>query len=349
MMPGLTLKSIWKSFAGKPVLQDVSLDLAEGELLVLLGPSGCGKSTMLRLIAGLEELDHGQIHIGDRRIDLLPPKKRDVSMVFQNYSLYPHMSVEKNLAFPLKIAGVGSGERRGLIEETASLLGLSEKLKDKPGQLSGGQRQRVALGRAIIRKPSLFLLDEPLSNLDADLRARMRLEIVNLQKRLNTTMIHVTHDQAEALTMADRIGLLNEGKLIQVGSPEELYADPETLFAAQFVGFPRINTIPVAVCDGHLTEFGFSVATLKASLPEQELLAAVRPEKIRIGPGGVFEADVVGSEYLGDQYIVTLHFGGSTLTASGAERDVAAGEKVRFAVEPSDLLFFDPVSGNRVR
>ena len=300
-MPGLTLKSIWKSFDSKPVLRDVSLELAEGELLVLLGPSGCGKSTMLRLIAGLEELDHGEIWIGDTRVDRLQPKNRNVSMVFQNYSLYPHMTVEQNLEFPLKIAKVSRGERKLLVYRTAELLGLEERMRHKPGQLSGGQRQRVALGRAIIREPSLFLLDEPLSNPDADLRARMRLEIVNLQKRLNTTMVHVTHDQAEALTMADRVGLLNEGHLVQVGRPEELYNDPATLFAAQFVGSPKINSFEIEVREDSISVLDFSRSTIPITLPEKPLTAAIRPEKIKVGTDGMFAADVIGCEYLGDQ------------------------------------------------
>jgi ABC-type sugar transport system ATPase subunit len=203
-MPELILKDLSKSFGPTEVLKNISLEMSDGELLVLLGPSGCGKSTCLRLIAGLEEADSGEIYIGPRRVDHLSARDRNVAMVFQNYSLYPHMSVAKNLAFPLKVAGVGKAEIADRVEQAARMLGLSEKLQDKPGQLSGGQRQRVALGRAIIRKPDLFLLDEPLSNLDADLRGRMRREIVRIQKQLGVTTVHVTHDQAEALTMGDR-------------------------------------------------------------------------------------------------------------------------------------------------
>lgn len=348
-MPGLRLVDIWKSFEGKPVLQGVSLDLAEGELLVLLGPSGCGKSTMLRLIAGLEQLDKGEIWLGERQIDRLQPKDRHVAMVFQNYSLYPHMTVEENLAFPLRVAKFARVDRKLLVARIAELLGLTDRLKHKPGQLSGGQRQRVALGRAIIREPSLFLLDEPLSNLDADLRARMRLEIVNLQKRLKTTMIHVTHDQAEALTMADRIGLLNEGHLIQLGTPQDLYTDPANLFAARFIGSPRINTIPVGVREARITPLNFPLSSLNAKLPSRDLTAAVRPEKIRLDGEGQFEATVEGSEYLGDQYVVTLVYGSTTLTVSGAERELRAGSVVRFGINPSDLLFFDRDSGQRLR
>ncbi len=348
-MPGLRLRDIWKSFDGKPVLQGVSLDLAEGELLVLLGPSGCGKSTMLRLIAGLEQLDKGEIWLGDRRIDPLQPKDRHVAMVFQNYSLYPHMTVEENLAFPLKVARYARVDRHLLVARIAELLGLTDRLKHKPGQLSGGQRQRVALGRAIIREPSLFLLDEPLSNLDADLRARMRLEIVSLQKRLKTTMIHVTHDQAEALTMADRIGLLNEGHLIQLGSPQELYNDPANLFAARFIGSPRINTIPVGVHEGRLTPLDMSLGPLAATLPQRDLTAAVRPERIRLGAEGKYQATVVGTEYLGDQYVVTMAYGSTTLTVSGAEAEFRPGSVVRFDINPGDLLFFERESGDRVR
>ncbi|HOZ08014.1 MAG TPA: ABC transporter ATP-binding protein, partial [candidate division Zixibacteria bacterium] len=293
-MPELVLREIRKEFDGRSVLEDVSLELAAGELLVLLGPSGCGKSTLLRLIAGLEELDRGEILLGERRIDRLPPKDRNVAMVFQNYSLYPHMTVEQNLAFPLKVAKVSRAERMLLVARTAALLGLEDRLKLRPGQLSGGQRQRVALGRAIIREPALFLLDEPLSNLDADLRARMRVEIVGLQKRLGTTMIHVTHDQAEALTMADRIGLLHEGRLVQLGTPEQLYNEPATLFAAQFVGSPRINAVPVTADGEGISVFGFARSELGAAPPAGELTAAVRPEKIRIEPEGRFAASVIG-------------------------------------------------------
>ncbi|RME22990.1 MAG: ABC transporter ATP-binding protein, partial [Candidatus Zixiibacteriota bacterium] len=207
-MAGLVIRNVTKRFGADVVLDNINLELADGELAVLLGPSGCGKTTLLRIIAGLEEAEAGEVYIGNRRVDGLPPRKRQVALVFQNYSLYPHMTVARNLAFPLKVAGLKREDIRRKVTAVAELIGLGDRLDSKPGELSGGQRQRVALGRAIIREPDIFLLDEPLSNLDADLRLRMRAEIVALQKKLGTTMVHVTHDQSEALTMADRIVLL---------------------------------------------------------------------------------------------------------------------------------------------
>ena len=234
-MPSLSLRAVTKTYGAATVLDNISLDLSPGELLVLLGPSGCGKTTLLRLIAGLEQANGGEIHLGERRIDRLRPRDRRVAMVFQNYALYPHMSVEKNIGFPLTVSGLSGSETKARVTETASMLGLADRLKDKPGRLSGGQRQRVALGRAIVRKPDLFLLDEPLSNLDADLRARMRLEIVRIQKQLEVTTVYVTHDQTEALTMADRIAILHNGRIIQTGTPEDLYCDPAQLFVAEYL------------------------------------------------------------------------------------------------------------------
>jgi len=347
-MAGLTLKNISKAFDKLKVLDNVSLDLADGELLVLLGSSGCGKSTLLRLIAGLETLDDGEIYVASRRVDHLPPKDRNLAMVFQNYSLYPHMTVEKNLAFPLKVAGVKKHERKERIERVAEMLGLMDKLKNRPAQLSGGQRQRVALGRAVIREPAIFLLDEPLSNLDADLRARMRLEIVRLQKELKITTIHVTHDQAEALTMADRIALLHEGKLLQVGTPEELYRNPKTMFAARFIGQPRINMIDARIQRHLLVPFGVSL--LNEDLPDnfEQVKVGLRPEHIRIDQRGEFGGSVIACEYLGDQYIVTVDFVGCQLVISGSDTLLVKGEAVRFSFDQKDLLFFDPVAGGRL-
>jgi ABC-type sugar transport system ATPase subunit len=347
-MAGLTLKNISKAFGSIEVLDDISLELDDGELLVLLGPSGCGKSTLLRLIAGLETPDAGEIFINDKRIDHLLPKQREVAIVFQNYALYPHMTIAKNLAFPLKVSGVGKQEIAERVNSIAAMLGLSEKLKDKPGQLSGGQRQRVALGRAIIRKPSLFLLDEPLSNLDADLRARMRLEIVRLQKEIKTTAIHVTHDQAEALTMADRIALLHRGKLIQIGTPEELYKDPNCVFAAQFIGSPRMNIVTGRIEQDRLIPFGLKVSSFYLSSEKAELLIGLRPEAMEIKPGGEFEGTVVLCEYYGDSYVVKFKFGGHELVLSGAKKPYETGEIVRFSFDPKELLFFSEETGLRI-
>lgn len=344
-MASLTLKNISKAFDETIVLSDVSFELADGELLVLLGPSGCGKSTLLRLVAGLEACDAGEIYLNNRRIDQLRPRDRDVALVFQNYALYPHMSIEDNIGFPLKVAKVRKAERKERVREVAQKLGLENKLADKPGTLSGGQRQRVALGRAIVRQPSIFLLDEPLSNLDADLRLRMRLEIVRLQKELGRPMIHVTHDQAEALTMADRVGLLHEGVMQQMGTPEELYQSPANKFVAEFIGQPKINMLDCRIRDGMLVPFGFDFH----GVADRQLLVGVRPEHIRLTAQGEFRANVQFCEYLGDQYIADLQFQDFRLRAAKLSESLSVGDEVKFSIYPSDLLVFDPSSGERVR
>ncbi|HVP07819.1 MAG TPA: ABC transporter ATP-binding protein [Candidatus Acidoferrum sp.] len=347
-MPGLVLKGISKSFGATKVLRDIDIELDEGELLVLLGPSGCGKSTLLRIIAGLEEADTGEVYIGQRRVDQLRPRERNVALVFQNYSLYPHMTVAKNLAFPLKVAGIEKEEITARVNKTAELLGLSDRLADKPSQLSGGQRQRVALGRAIIREPSIFLLDEPLSNLDADLRMRMRQEIVNLQKQLNRTMVHVTHDQAEALTMADRIALINNGRLEQMGTPEELYKYPANLFVATFVGQPKINLFDGMIESGRLAPLLLELPDNRADYPTGKALIGVRPEAISIRSDGEFPGRVVSSEYLGDHYVVVIAYKELTLTAITVAVPPDPGRMVMFSIPPKELLFFEPGTGRRL-
>ena len=347
-MANLTLKSVSKSFGSLKVLDNISLELNDGELLVLLGRSGCGKSTLLRIIAGLETVDEGEIFVSDKRIDHLEPKKRQVAMVFQNYALYPHMSVEKNLAFPLKVAGMKSDEITQRVTQVATTLGLEERLKDKPGQLSGGQRQRVALGRAMIRKPSLFLLDEPLSNLDADLRVKMRHEIVRLQKELAVTTIHVTHDQVEALTMADRIAVLEEGKLVQVGGPEELYNNPNSVFVARFIGSPGINIIPAKVEQNSLVPFGLPVTNFYLESEQAGVTVGLRPEAIQIGAGGEYNAAVKSCEFLGEQYVATLKFQGMDLVVSGCRESLEAGQNVKFSFDQESLMFFSRDTGQRI-
>ena len=347
-MPQLVLKDISKSFGNVNVLKDISLSLEDGELLVLLGPSGCGKTTLLRMIAGLESIDHGEIHLGDTRIDKMRPRDRQVAMVFQNYALYPHMSIEKNLAFPLKIAGVGKTEIKKRVRDTSQMLGLSDRLNDKPSTLSGGQRQRVALGRAIIRKPQLFLLDEPLSNLDADLRARMRREIVELQKELRVTTVYVTHDQTEALTMADRIAVLHDGRLLQVGTPEQLYRDPDCLAVAEFIGQPKLNVIRI---EDHKSAalFGFQEDSSTMSGVETGVVLGIRPEAIQISDDGKYEGTVTGCEYFGNQYVTTFSLEQFKLTAAGCKQLYSAGHRIRFEVEQKHVLLFDSQSGCRVR
>jgi multiple sugar transport system ATP-binding protein len=244
-MAELRLDAVSKTYAGGvAAVKNVSLTVADGELLVLVGPSGCGKSTILRMICGLEGLSDGQILLGDRPIDRLSESARDIAMIFQNYALYPHLSVYNNIAFPLRLAKVAKQERDQRVRDVAQMLGLTPYLDVKPGQLSGGQRQRVAMGRAIVRHPQVFLMDEPLSNLDAKLRAEMRTELLALQRRLGITTIYVTHDQAEAMTLGDRVAVLKDGTLMQVGTPDEIYARPDNLFVAGCLGSPTINTLP---------------------------------------------------------------------------------------------------------
>jgi multiple sugar transport system ATP-binding protein len=348
-MPGLILKNVTKAFDDIQILEDISLELKQGELLVLLGPSGCGKSTLLRLIAGLEKLDRGEIYIGSRRVDHLRPKDRDVALVFQNYSLYPHMSVARNLAFPLVASRVKGSQIQEQVRRVAEMLELTDRLKSKPAQLSGGQRQRVALGRAMIRQPSLFLLDEPLSNLDADLRARMRQEIVRIQKELGVTTIHVTHDQAEALTMGDRIALLHEGKIAQIGTPQKLYYDPANLFVAQFIGHPKMNILEAKIEQGMLAPFSFPLPNQLPCRTGDCVLVGIRPEQIEIGPEGEYTAKVVSCEYLGGSYVVTLAFQDTLLTVSNCPAALETDASVRFSICHHPLYFFDPANGRKLR
>jgi ABC-type sugar transport system ATPase subunit len=313
--------------------------------------AGLVLKTVLRLIAGLEESDQGEILIGDRRVEKLRPRDRNVALVFQNYSLYPHMTVEKNIGFPLKVAGVKTAEVKDRVRKVAELLGLGNRLTARPGQLSGGQRQRVALGRAIIREPAVFLLDEPLSNLDAELRVRMRQEIVQLQRRLGRPMIHVTHDQAEALTMADRIALLNGGQVEQLGTPEELYNRPATRFVAEFIGTPKINMVEGRIEDGRVLPLGLAIPP-RLDLAEEcrdSIVVGIRPEAVLICEDGGSSAVAQAVEYLGDHYVVTLEYNGEKLLSSRTPSPPPqAGETVRFRIDEAQVLFFDPESGRRV-
>ncbi len=348
-MAGLVLKDVSKRFDGTKVLQNVSLELEAGELLVLLGPSGCGKSTLLRIIAGLEEGDSGEVHIDGKRVDRLRPRDRNVALVFQNYSLYPHMTVEKNLAFPLKVAKVKKTEIDERVQGVADMLGLGTRLKDRPGQLSGGQRQRVALGRAIIREPSIFLLDEPLSNLDADLRVRMRQEIVGIQRKLNKTMVHVTHDQTEALSMADRIALLNEGHIEQIGTPKDLYNRPASLFVARFIGLPKINVIEVEIDGDRLIPFGTLVLEhIAEAAGGEKCTVGLRPESISIAGDGDYHGRVESCEYLGDHYEVAVKYQDHLLTATSISAAPEAGKEIRFSIDKSAMLYFDSVTGRNL-
>ena len=298
------------SSGDRPAVDRLNLDIEDGEFLVLVGPSGCGKSTSLRMLAGLERVDTGTIHIGDRDVTHLEPKSRDIAMVFQNYALYPHMSVADNMAFALKVAKESKDEIRRRVVEAARLLDLTDYLDRKPKSLSGGQRQRVAMGRAIVRKPRVFLMDEPLSNLDAKLRVQTRTQIAALQRRLETTTVYVTHDQVEAMTMGDRVAVLSAGILQQVGTPRELYDAPDNLFVAGFIGSPSMNLVELPMVDGGL-EFAGHVIPLErdiiTALTNEGLKTATigfRPEDIDVGNETGINLDVLVVEELGaDAYV----------------------------------------------
>jgi ABC-type sugar transport system ATPase subunit len=290
---GVALEAVTKEFpatrGGEAVraVDDVTLEIPDREFMVLLGPSGCGKSTLLRLICGLEDPTSGTVRIGDRRVNDVLPKDRDVAMVFQSYALYPHKTVAANIEFPLKARGVGKAERSQAAKEAAGLLGLGELLHRRPGALSGGQRQRVALARAIVRRPAVFCMDEPLSNLDAKLRGETRAELVALHRRVDATFVYVTHDQVEAMTMGSRVAVMNRGRVEQVGTPQEVYARPASVFVAQFIGTPPMNILPLG------------------ALGEGDQLVGVRPEHLEITPDGALEARVTLVELLGHETHVT--------------------------------------------
>jgi multiple sugar transport system ATP-binding protein len=326
-MGNITLTSVKKSFGDVDVIPGIDLDIKDGEFVVFVGPSGCGKSTLLRLIAGLEDTTSGTISIDGNVATDLPPAKRGLAMVFQSYALYPHMSVRKNIAFPLKMAGMSPDEQEKKVQHAAKILNLANYLDRRPGQLSGGQRQRVAIGRAIVREPAAFLFDEPLSNLDAALRVSMRQEISELHQTLKTTMIYVTHDQVEAMTMADKIVVLHAGRIEQVGSPLELYRTPANLFVAGFIGSPKMNFIEGAEAARHgATTIG------------------IRPEHIDITPDGEWQGVVGLSEHLGSDTFLKVNAGAlGTLTLRGnGEVDAHHGDTIRFAPQPGKLMRFGP-------
>jgi multiple sugar transport system ATP-binding protein len=347
-MASIKLMKVGKSFRNTVVLKDISFESRDGELMVILGPSGCGKSTILRLIAGLESLDCGEIFIGENRIDRLPPQKRQTALVFQNYALYPHMTVAQNLAFPLKIAGEDKNEIKKKVEATAETLGLLDRLESRPAELSGGQRQRVALGRAIIRRPKLFLLDEPLSNLDADLRQSLRRELVDLIKRLGTTALYVTHDQVEAMTMADRMVVIESGRIRQIGAPEQIYNEPLDAFVAAFIGTPKINLIEARIEEGKIEPLGITIESLNRRFDINKFMLGVRPEDIRVKSDGEFAGKIEGVEFLGDRTIATIGSERYRLTALMETGVKKPGENVRFSVDFSRLHFFDLSSGRRI-
>jgi ABC-type sugar transport system ATPase subunit len=337
-MSGITLSGVSKRFGDTVAVDDVSLTVDDHEFLVLLGPSGCGKSTVLRMIAGLEEPSAGEIRIGDRLVNDVEPKDRDLAMVFQSYALYPHMTVRGNIEFPLRSRKIPKDRRVAQVAEAAEMLGLTEYLDRKPAQLSGGQRQRVALARAVVRRPAAFLMDEPLSNLDAKLRAATRLELVDLQRRLEATIVYVTHDQVEAMTMGHRVAILDRGVLQQVGSPQDVYDRPANLFVARFIGTPPMNTI------------SGEPATQLAPRADADVVVGVRPEHLVIGDDGPLPAVVQVVEHLGhEQHVVCRLADGQLVTVrQGSHQPApAATSDVRLAARPEHLHSFDAASGAR--
>ncbi len=304
-MAQVAFSGVTKVYPGPVVaVEDLTLEAPDGEFLIMVGPSGCGKSTALRMVAGLERVSRGEITIGDRVVNDVPPKERDIAMVFQNYALYPHMTVERNLGFGLRQHRVARDDVRRRVDEVSRMLGIEDLLRRRPGQLSGGQRQRVAMGRALVRQPSVFLLDEPLSNLDAKLRVEMRAEVKRLQARLEVTTIYVTHDQVEAMTLGDRIAVLSGGVLQQVGRPQEVYDDPDNLFVAGFIGSPPMNLMRGTAQGGTVTVGGLPVAA--PGVADGEVVVGMRPEALHPvgsdGPGFEVLVDVV--EPLGDEVLV---------------------------------------------
>ncbi|MBI1967794.1 MAG: ABC transporter ATP-binding protein [Gemmatimonadetes bacterium] len=346
-MASVSLHRLTKTFdAGRPALQDFSLDVRDGEFVVLLGPSGCGKTTALRCIAGLEEPTAGEILIGEREVTHVPPAERDVAMVFQNYALYPHLTVHENIAFALEMRRVPKADCARRVTAMAARLGLAELLDRRPAQLSGGQRQRVALGRAIVRDPAVFLFDEPLSNLDAKLRLELRAELLALHRALGATMIYVTHDQVEAMTMGQRIAILHEGRLRQLGAPGEIYERPADVFVARFVGSPGMNILTGSGTGegGRVMQCGslaLPVADAAGVFPTQ---LGLRPEHVGVGAvgEGVGEALVEVVEPLGSETLVHLDAGGQALVARlPGMADVRVGDRVGVRVDTRRLHLFD--------
>ncbi|MBC6406608.1 MAG: ABC transporter ATP-binding protein [Rhodobacteraceae bacterium] len=338
-MTSIILESVEKWFGDLQVIKGVDLQINENEFVIFVGPSGCGKSTLLRMIAGLEETSRGRITIGTRDVTSEPPNKRGLAMVFQSYALYPHMSVRDNLGFPLKSAGMAAAEIAQKVDETARILKLEDYLQRRPRDLSGGQRQRVAIGRCIVRDPTAFLFDEPLSNLDAALRVEMRYEIAKLHQALMATMIYVTHDQVEAMTLADRIVVLRSGQIAQVGSPRELYERPANLFVAQFIGSPRMNILPIE----HARE---------AAAPARTHSMGIRPEHITLVPPdrGHVQGVVDVIEYLGADTFVVMSCGpaGQIMVRLTGGTDLAPGATSGLQFDAGATHFFDS-TGEAIR
>ena len=355
-MSALEIRDVRKSYGSVETLKGIDIALENGEFLVLLGSSGCGKSTLLNIIAGLAEATSGDVRIGGRSVLGVHPKNRDIAMVFQSYALYPNLTVSRNIGFGLEMRKVPAAARDKAVRETAKLLQIENLLDRKPGQLSGGQRQRVAIGRALVRKPQVFLFDEPLSNLDAKLRLEMRTELKRLHEMLKTTVVYVTHDQIEAMTLATRIAVMRDGRIEQLGTPEEIYNQPATLYVAGFVGAPAMNMLEATVEDGKLAIAGTDA---RLALPERfagaartgaQVIVGVRPEALRLGPGSStglslpVEIDVV--ELTGPEQVTTARAGSQRLTATlPPQARVAKGQPCAFVFDAEALRLFDPATG----
>lgn len=368
-MAKLSLRNVQKTYAGNvTAVHGIDMEIADGEFIVIVGPSGCGKSTLLRMVAGLETISGGEVHIGERVVNQLEPAERDIAMVFQNYALYPHMSVYDNMAYGLKIRGMAKAEIEQRVRHAAGILELAPMLDRKPRQLSGGQRQRVAMGRAIVREPSVFLFDEPLSNLDAKLRVQMRLELKELHRRLRTTSLYVTHDQVEAMTLADRMMVLNGGRVEQIGTPLEVYSRPASTFVASFIGSPPMNLIPVTRndlvagsvgpqaqmrvlgADGQATDATLGHLPMGLHLPEQALLG-LRPEHVEpcAAEVAIAHIDVRVVEALGaDSYAYGLLGGQQVVARLDSHAHVRAGERLPVTASAEHLHFFDRETGKRI-
>jgi ABC-type sugar transport system ATPase subunit len=354
----VSLRRVRKAFGTVEVVHGVDLEIADGEFVVLVGPSGCGKSTILRMVAGLEDVTSGEIAIDGTVVNERDPKDRDIAMVFQDYALYPHMSVAENMAFSLRYRGVARAEIQRRVEEAAAILDIAHLLARRPRELSGGQRQRVAMGRAIVRDPKVFLFDEPLSNLDAKLRVQMRTEIKRLRDRLRATTIYVTHDQVEAMTLADRIVVMQNGHIQQLGTPEEIYDMPATTFVAGFMGAPAMNLLPGAIARGAAVLPDGTAIPLPPESHGYEgeaLVIGLRPERLGYLPEGattdrpVIDAPAVVVEPLGSETLVTLDLAGEALHVKVPPRSVRRpGERVRLAIAPDSVHLFDRATGRRL-
>jgi ABC-type sugar transport system ATPase subunit len=344
-MAAIVLDRLTKRFDGAPVVDELSMEIADGEFAVLVGPSGCGKTTVLRMIAGLEESTSGRIRIGNRDVTDLAPRDRDVAMVFQNYALYPHLTVRENIEFGLRMRRTAGDEIARRVRQSTEMLEIGDLLERRPGQLSGGQRQRVALARAIVREPAVFLFDEPLSNLDAQVRSNTRAELVRLHRRLGATILYVTHDQVEAMTMAQRVAVMHRGRLQQVSPPLDLYHAPATLFVASFIGSPSINRLSgVVVADGDGARFDGTLSTPVRARPVGRATLAVRPEHLLLGGEQQGARAIVSLvEPLGPESLVTLHFddGTDVVARVAGSPDVEMGSRVGVRLAPGAGLVYD--------